>query len=92
MSGRTKRVLVFTASLLVAPMPAMPFERGTREHALALLVCGLILTASSFYVVRGEPRLRLTSFPVNRLLITALIMLLFGMSLVVGSVVYLSWN
>ena len=89
MSGRGKRVLVYTASLLAAPLPVMPFERGTREFAFALIACGLALSLGSFYVVRGEwrgPRGPLG----DRLLASSLITLLFGASLFLGSVVYLS--
>jgi hypothetical protein len=88
-SGRAKRVLVYTVSLLTAPMPIMPFEKGTREFALAVIACGVVLSLSSFYVVEGELRLKSRSLLGMKLLITATITLLFGLSMTVGSIVYL---
>ena len=88
MSGRGKRVLVYTASLLAAPLPLMPFVPGTRESVLSLIPCGLVLSLSSLYVVMGEwrgPRDLLGM----KLLASSLITLLFGLSLFLGSVVYL---
>jgi hypothetical protein len=89
MSGRAKRVLVYTASLLAAPLPVMPFEKGTRQYALAIMACGAILSLSSFYVVQGELRLTPRSLPGNKLLAASLITLLFGVLMLVGSVLYL---
>jgi hypothetical protein len=89
-SGRTKRVLVYTASLLIEPMPAMPFSRGSREFSLALMGWGAILILSSSYVIRGEIKLKSRSLLGNKLLATSLITLLFGVSLIVGSIVHLS--
>ena len=89
-SGRAKRVLVYTASLLVAPMPVMPYEKGTREYALAVMACGAVLALSSFYVVRGEMGLKYRPLVGNKLLATSLITLLFGMLMFAGSIVYLS--
>ena len=89
-SDRAKRVLVYTISLLTAPMPVMPFERGTREFTLAVMACGTILTLSSFYVVQGEMRLKHRSLLGNKLLAAALITLLFGVSMMLGGfIVYL---
>lgn len=88
-SGRAKRVLVYTVALLIAPMPLMPYERGTREFVLAIMACGAILTVSSFYVVRGELRLIARSLLGDKLLAASLITLLFGISMLVGSMVYL---
>jgi hypothetical protein len=90
MSGRAKRVLVYTASLLTAPLPVMPYVGGTREYAFALTACGAILTLSSFYVARGEMRLRNRGLLGNKLLATSLITLAFGASMLVGAVLYLS--
>ena len=89
-SGRAKRVLVYTASLLVAPMPVMPYEKGTREYALAVMACGAILALSSFYVVQGEMRLKSRPLVGNKMLATSLITLLFGVLIFVGAIVYLS--
>ena len=88
-SGRAKRVMLYTASLLTAPMPVMPFEKGTREFALAVIACGVLLSLSSFYVVEGEIRLKSRSLLGVKLLTTATITLLFGLSMIVGSIVYL---
>lgn len=88
-SGRAKRVIVYTTALLVAPMPVMPYEKGTREFAFALIACGVILSLASFYVVRGEMRLKFRSLLGNKLLASSLITLLFGVLLVAGSIVYL---
>jgi hypothetical protein len=89
-SGRAKRVLVYTAALLIAPMPIMPYEKGTREFVLAIILCGAILTVSSFYVAQGEARLKHRSLVGNKLLAASVITLLFGMIMVVVAVVYLS--
>jgi hypothetical protein len=90
MSGRAKRVLVYTASLLIAPMPVMPYEKGTREFALAVMVCGAILSLASFYVARGEMSLKARGLLGNKLLASSIITLLFGMSMFIGSIVYLT--
>ena len=87
--GRAKRVLVYTASLLIAPVPVMPFAKGTRESALAIAVCGALLSLASFYVVRGEMKLKARSLLGNKLLAASLITLLFGASMLVGSILYL---
>ena len=89
MSGRGRRVLVYTAALLLAPMPVMPYEKGTREFAFALIVCGAIVAHASFYVARGEWRVKPRSLLGDKLLAASLITFLFGASLVVGSFVYL---
>ena len=88
-SGRAKRVMVYTTTLLTAPMPIMPFEKGTREFALAVIACGVFLSLSSFYVVEGERRLKSRSLLGMKLLAAATITLLFGLSMTVGSIVYL---
>jgi hypothetical protein len=90
MSGRAKRVLVYTVSLLIAPMPVMPYVKGTREFVLAVMACGAILTLSSFYVLQGEMKLKAHSLLGYKLIASSLITLLFGMSLFIGSIVYLS--
>ncbi|HEX8500519.1 MAG TPA: hypothetical protein VF659_08015 [Pyrinomonadaceae bacterium] len=89
MSGRAKRVLVYTAALLTAPLPVMPFGRGTREFALALVPCGLSLALASLYVLRGEWRLGSRGLLGTKLLAASLITLAFGASLLAGSVAYL---
>lgn len=71
-------------------MPVMPFEKGTREFVLALIVCSIILTLASLYVVRGEMRLKSRSLLGNKLLATSIITLLFGLLMLVGASVYLS--
>ena len=88
-SGRGRRVIVYTAALLFAPLPVMPFERGTREFALAVLACGAALGLASLYVARGESRLKARSLLGNKMLAASLITLLFGALLVVGSVIFL---
>lgn len=89
-SGRGKRVLVYTAALLVAPVPVMPFERGTREFALVVLACGAVLGLASFYVARGEARLKARSLLGKKMLAASVITLLFGALLVVWSVASLA--
>ncbi|HWN09179.1 MAG TPA: hypothetical protein VNO50_07935 [Pyrinomonadaceae bacterium] len=88
-SGRTLRVVVYTSAILVAPMPVMWFARGTREFALAVIGCGTVLTLGSFYVAAGEFGLKQRSLLGNKLLASSIITLLFGLSLVVGSIIYL---
>jgi ABC-type Na+ efflux pump permease subunit len=90
MSGRAKRVLVYTTSLLAAPLLVMPFQKGTHEFARALIACGAALTLSSFYVVHGEIGIKSRSLLGNKLLAASLMTFLFGMSMVVGSILYLS--
>ena len=92
MSGRGRRVLVYTAALLGAPLPLMPFEKGTREFALAAAACGLVLSLGSFYVLRGELRLRARGLLGMKLVASSAITLLFGAALLAGSVVYLVVN
>lgn len=89
MSGRAKRVLVYTASLLIAPLPVMPYAKGTREYALALIVCGAILSLSSFYVARGELKLEARGLLGNKLAASSLITLLFGLGILFGAIIYL---
>lgn len=90
MSGRGKRVAVYTASLLIAPMPVMPYAKGTREFAFALVACGAILTLGSLQAARGELRLKARSLLGNKLLAASLITLLFGVGTLVGAVLYLA--
>jgi heme O synthase-like polyprenyltransferase len=89
-AGRTKRVLVYTASLLMAPLPIMPYEKGTRGYVLAIMMCGVVWAVSSFYVMRGEARLKHRSLVGNKLLAASVITLLFATLMLVGAIVYLS--
>ncbi len=89
MSGRARRILVYTAALMTAPLPVMPFERGTRPFALALVACGLVLTLGSFYVARGELRLRHRGLLGAKLVAASLVTLSFGAALFVGALVWL---
>lgn len=70
-------------------MPIMPFEKGTREFALAVVACGVVLSLSSFYVVSGEKRLQSRSLLGKKLLAAATMTLLFGLSMTVGAIIYL---
>jgi hypothetical protein len=70
-------------------MPVMPYEKGTREFAWAVMLCGAILALASFYVVRGELKIKPRGLLGNKLLMTSLITLLFAMSLLAGSIFYL---
>jgi hypothetical protein len=90
MSGRAKRVLVYTASLLVAPMPVMPFVKGTREFAWAVLACGVILSVGSSYAARGEWKVKPRSLVGDKLLAASAITWLFGAGLVAWSAVWLA--
>jgi hypothetical protein len=67
----------------------MSYEKGTRDFALAVLACGVILSLSSFYVVDGERRLKARSLLGRKLLATASITLLFGLFMAMGSMVFL---
>lgn len=89
MSGRARRVIVYTATLLCAPVPLMPFEKGTREFAVALLVCGAALSGGSFYAARGEWRERFRPLVGTKILVSSVITLLVGVSLVAGALAYL---
>lgn len=88
-SGRAKRVLIYTVALLSAPVPVMPYEKGTREFALALIICGAILTFASFYVVLCERGEKSRPLFATKLLAASLITLLFGIALIVGALLYL---
>ena len=88
-SGRAKRVVVYTISLLIGPIPIMAFEKGTRNFVLAVLACGLIVSLSSFYVVVGERRLTSRSLLGRKLLAAASITLLFALFMAIGSIVFL---
>lgn len=90
MSGRARRVAVYTASLLIAPLPVMPFVKGTREFAWAVLVCAVILSAGSFYAARGEWRAGPGSPVGIKLLAASVITYLFGVGLAAWSVVFLA--
>jgi sugar phosphate permease len=70
-------------------MPVMPYAKGTTEYALGIAACGAILTLSSFYVVRGETRLNSRSLLSIKLIVASLITLIFGLLMLVGSIVYL---
>lgn len=89
LGGRARRVLIYTASLLVAPMPLMPFAKGTREYALAGAACGAILALSSFYVLRGELRLKARGTLGDKLVAASLITLVFALSILAVSIAYL---
>ena len=81
--------MIYTASLLLSPLPLMPYAKGTREFALAALACGVILSAGSFYAARGEWRVRPRSLVGNKLLAASAMTWLFGVGLVAWSVVWL---
>jgi hypothetical protein len=85
-------VLVYTAALLLAPLPVMPFAPGTREFVWAVGACGALLAAASYYVARGEWRLGHRGSLGFKLLAASLITLLFGTALVAGSFVHLAYG
>ena len=70
-------------------MPLMPYVAGTREYAIAIIVSAAILTPASFYAMRGELRLKHRGLVGNKLLAASLITFLLGISMLVGSLVYL---
>ena len=88
-SGRAKRVFLYTAALLLGPLPVMPFAKGTREFVIAIMGYGAVLALSSAYVFQGELKLKARSLLSMKLLASSLITLLFGLALLVGAVVYL---
>ena len=92
MSGRARRIFVYTVALLTAPLPVMPFEKGTRAFALSLVPCGLFIVVASVYVLRGELGLRSRGLLGMKLVVTTLITMVFGMALLAGSVVYIFVN
>ena len=67
----------------------MPYVRGTREFALAVIGCGTLLILSSLYVVLGEVKLKHRGLVGNKLLAASLITLMFGVAMLAGSIVYL---
>jgi hypothetical protein len=92
MTGRAKRVLLYTLALLTAPLPVMPFEKGTRAFALSLVPCALFIVLASVYVLRGELGLRSRGLLGMKLVVTTLITMAFGMALLAGCVVYIFVN
>ena len=92
MSGRARRIFVYTVALLTAPLPVMPFEKGTRAFALSLVPCGLFIVVASVYVLRGELGLRSRGLLGMKLVVTTLITMVFGMALLAGCVVYIFMN
>ena len=88
-SDRGRRVLVYASALLLAPLPVMPFAKGTDEFAWGVAACGAALAAASYYVARGEWGRRRRGLPGNKLLAASLITLAFGLALAAGAVVYL---
>ena len=89
MSGRAKRVLVYAAALLLAPLAAMPFERGTREFVVGLAAWGGAVALASLYVARGELRHKARGLLGAKLLASSLITLACGAATLAGSVIYL---
>ena len=89
MSGRAKRVLVYTVGLLLAPLPVMPFAKGTREFLYGVAACGAALSLASLYVVRGELRFRRRGALGAKLLAASFITLACGLALLLGALVYL---
>ena len=89
MSNRAKRVLVYTASLLLAPLPVMPFAPGTRGFAWSLVPCSIVLFCGSFYVARGELRVKARDLLGMKLIAASIITFVFGVSIFVGTLIYL---
>jgi hypothetical protein len=89
-SGRARRVLVYTLALLLAPCPAMPFIPGTREFAAGVLVSGIILSVASYQVFRGELRVATRPLLGYKLLAASFITLLAGLALLAGASAYLA--
>ena len=87
MTPRAKRVVVYTATLLISPLPAMPFVRGTREFILSLIVCGALLSTGSLYTLAGERRGR-TQLGM-KLIAASAITSIFGLALLVGAIAVL---
>ena len=92
MSGRAKRIFVYTLALLTAFMPAMPFERGTPAFALSLVPSGLFIALASAYVLRGELGYSSHGLLGMKLIVTTLITLVLGVALAAGSLVYFFVN
>lgn len=82
-------MLVYTASLLLGPLPAMPFARGTREFVAALAAWGAVVALASLYVARGELRLRARTPAGDRLLAASLVTLPSGALVALGSLLRL---
>ncbi len=90
MSSRGKHVLIYTFAVLLCPLPVIPFVAGTREFALSLLPCGVILLFGSLYVLAGEAKRASRDLLGYKLLATSTITTAFALGLIVGSVVYLA--
>jgi len=86
--NRTKRVLIYTVPLLVAPMFVMPFQPGSRSFVLSLFPCGVVLSVVSLYVFLAEKR-KPRSLVGMKLFAASIITMLFGVSLCFGTLVYL---
>jgi len=85
-----KRVLIYTLSLLVAPMFLMPFEPRTPAFAAAAIPCSGVLFLGSHYVVRAYAPLRWSSFIGNRLLIAAYMTRIFAVGIAIFAVIFLA--
>lgn len=90
MSSRGKHVLVYTLAILLSPLPVIPFVPGTREFALSLLPCGVILLFGSLYVLAGEFKRASRDLLGYKLLASSTITSAFALGLIVGSMVYLA--
>ena len=82
-------MLIYTAALLLSPLPVMPFGRGTRGFAWAVAACGAALAAGSYYAARGEWGLKHRGLLSRKLLASSLVTLAFGLALLAGSFVHL---
>ena len=89
MRPRSKRVLVYTLSLLLGFMPLMPFEPRTRAFHLALVVTCTILIASGLYVIRGERREKSRPMYALKLVIAATITTLTAVVVLLVSLITL---
>ena len=75
-------MLVYTLTLLISPMPLMPFSSRSPEYPWALLTTSVLLVAGSAFVVRGEwgrPR----PLYATKMLIAAVMTLALGIGLFV---------
>lgn len=90
MTATGKRVLLYTTSLLIAPMPMMPFAIGTREGAWAMLASSAILTPVSFYCARGLLRQRYRMLWETKMLVASIGTGLLGILMAAASVFNLS--
>lgn len=86
MTARSRRVLAYTLTILIAPLPLMPFEPGTRPFVLVLLPSMAAIILAGLYVIRGEWPAPGRPLYATKLLIAATMTLVAALAVLAGAV------